>query len=93
MVKKIMRDPLILAQMPDDADMVAVPVFSKGTNAYQNIYGAASGNFALIDAAPAEYYSWGYLSERGDAYHVMHENSALCVNHALGMQVKITITT
>lgn len=42
--------------MPDDADMVAVPVFSKGTNAYQNIYGAASGNFALIDAAPAEYY-------------------------------------
>lgn len=85
-------DPLILAQMPDDADMVAVPVFSKGTNAYQNIYGAASGNFALIDASPAEYYSWGYLSERGDAYHVMHENSALPVNHALGMQVKITIT-
>ena len=81
--------------MPDDADMVAVPVFSKGsgsTNPYQNIYGAASGNFALIDAAPAEYYSWGYLSERGDAYHVMHENSALPVNHALGMQVKITIT-
>ncbi|MEO3286124.1 major capsid protein, partial [Enterobacter cloacae] len=86
-------DPLILAQMPDDADMVAVPVFSKGnSNPYKNIYGAASGNFALIDAAPAEYYSWGYLSERGDAYHVMHENSALPVNHALGMQVKITIT-
>ncbi|MFQ7998289.1 hypothetical protein ACIMOP_21245 [Escherichia coli] len=36
--------------------------------------------------------STGYLSERGDAYHVMHENSALPVNHALGMQVKITIT-
>jgi hypothetical protein len=72
--------------MPDDADMVAVPVFSKGTNAYQNIYGAASGNFALIDAAPAEYYSWGYLSERGDA--TMHR--VMC--ESLGMQVKITIT-
>lgn len=85
-------DPLILAQMPDDADMLAIPVFSKGTNAYQVMYGAASSTFALIDAAAAEYYTWGYQSERGDTWNVITENTALCVNHALGMQVKITIT-
>ncbi|EPG4495005.1 TPA: major capsid protein [Klebsiella pneumoniae] len=86
-------DPLLLAQMPDDADMIAIPVFSKGTgtSVYQVMYGAASSTFALLDAAPAEFYSWGYQNERGSEWNVITENTALPVNHGLGMQVKITL--
>lgn len=84
-------DTLILAQMPDDADMIAIPVFSKGTNVYQVMYGAASSTFALLDAAPAEFYSWGYQNERGSEWNVITENTALPVSHGLGMQVKITL--
>ncbi len=84
-------DPLLLAQMPDDADMIAIPVFSKGTGVYQAMYGAASSTFALLDAAPAEFYSWGYQNERGSEWNVITENTALPVNHGLGMQVKITL--
>ncbi len=58
-------DPLHLAHMT--ADAVAVPKFAKGSNVYQNIYGAASSTFELINAAPAEVYSYSYESSRGDA--------------------------
>ena len=84
-------DPLLLAQMPEDADMIAIPVFSKGSNVYQVMYGAASSTFALLDAAPAEFYSWGYQNERGSEWNCITENTALPVSHGLGMQVKITL--
>lgn len=81
-------DPLLLAQM-GDADAIAIPQFAAGSNVYQNIYGAPSSNFELLDATPAETYSWSYESERGDVVNVISENSALPVNHGLGFSVHI----
>ncbi|EGM4558370.1 phage capsid protein, partial [Escherichia coli] len=79
--------PLHLAHMT--ADAVAVPKFAKGSNVYQNIYGAASSTFELINAAPAEVYS--YESSRGDAVNVVTENSQMVVNHGVGFSVQITV--
>lgn len=82
-------DPLHLAHMT--ADAVAVPKFAKGSNVYQNIYGAASSTFELINAAPAEVYSYSYESSRGDAVNVVTENSQMVVNHGVGFSVQITV--
>ncbi|HBA5561475.1 TPA: phage capsid protein [Escherichia coli] len=82
-------DPLHLAHMASDA--VAVPKFAKGSNVYQNIYGAASSTFELINAAPAEVYSYSYESSRGDAVNVVTENSQMVVNHGVGFSVQITV--
>ena len=81
-------DPLLLAQM-GDADAIAIPQFAAGSNVYQNIYGAPSSNFELLDATPAETYSWSYESERGDVVNVISENSSLPVNNGLGFSVHI----
>ncbi|EJD0003147.1 phage capsid protein, partial [Shigella sonnei] len=82
-------DPLHLAHMT--ADAVGVPKFAKGSNVYQNIYGAASSTFELINAAPAEVYSYSYESSRGDAVNVVTENSQMVVNHGVGFSVQITV--
>lgn len=82
-------DPLHLAHMT--ADAVAVPKFAKGSNVYQAIYGAASSTFELINAAPAEVYSYSYESSRGDAVNVVTENSQMVVNHGVGFSVQITV--
>ncbi|MDI7593215.1 major capsid protein [Cronobacter malonaticus] len=82
-------DPLLLAQMPEGVDAIAIPVFQKGSGIYTNIYGAASSTFDLLNAAPAEVYSWSFESERGNAINVISENSALSVNHGLGFSVHI----
>lgn len=82
-------DPLHLAHMT--ADAVAVPKFAKGSNVYQNIYGAASSTFELINTAPAEVYSYSYESSRGDAVNVVTENSQMVVNHGVGFSVQITV--
>ncbi|MBX8837291.1 MULTISPECIES: major capsid protein [Enterobacter] len=82
-------DPLLLAQM-GDADAIAIPQFATGSMVYQNIYGAPSSSFELLDAAAAETYSWSYESERGDVVNVISENSSLPVNHGLGFSVHIT---
>ncbi|EII8552819.1 major capsid protein, partial [Escherichia coli] len=82
-------DPLHLAHMTSDA--VAIPKFAKGSNVYQNIYGAASSTFELINAAPAEVYSYSYESSRGDAVNVVTENSQMVVNHGVGFSVQITV--
>ncbi|RVS51103.1 phage capsid protein [Citrobacter freundii] len=81
-------DPLLIAQM-GDADAIAIPQFAAGSGVYQNIYGAPSSSFQLLDATPAETYSWSYESERGDVVNVISENSALSVNHGLGFSVHI----
>lgn len=81
-------DPLLLAQM-GDADAIAIPQFAKGSGIYTNIYGAASSTFELLNAAPAEVYSWSYETERGNAINVISENSALAVNHGLNFSVHI----
>ncbi|MCZ5569723.1 phage capsid protein, partial [Escherichia coli] len=47
-------DPLLLAHMTSDA--VAVPKFAKGSNVYQNIFGAPSSTFDLLNSGAAEYY-------------------------------------
>lgn len=83
-------DQLLLQHFPDGVDAIAVPVFQAGANVWQNIYGAATSNFALINAAPAETYSWSYGSERGDVVNLITENSALTVPHGLGFTVHIT---
>ncbi|MCM7134429.1 major capsid protein [Enterobacter cloacae] len=82
-------DPLLLAQM-GDADAIAIPQFAAGSGVYQNIFGAPSSSFLLLDSTPAETYSWSYESERGDVVNVISENSALSVNHGLGFSVHIT---
>ncbi|HFL1202613.1 TPA: phage capsid protein, partial [Escherichia coli] len=82
-------DPLHLAHMT--ADAVAVPKFAKGSNVYQNIYGAASSTFELINTAPTEVYSYSYESSRGDAVNVVTENSQMVVNHGVGFSVQITV--
>lgn len=82
-------DPLHLAHMT--ADAVAIPKFAKGSNVYQNIYGAASSTFELINAAPTEVYSYSYESSRGDAVNVVTENSQMVVNHGVGFSVQITV--
>ncbi|MEF8935871.1 major capsid protein [Escherichia coli] len=82
-------DPLHLAHMT--ADAVAVPKFAKGSNVYQNIYGAASSTFELINATPAEVYNYSYESSRGDAVNVVTENSQMVVNHGVGFSVQITV--
>lgn len=81
-------DPLLLAQM-GDSDAIAIAKFQAGSGIYQNIYGAASSTFELLNAAPAEVYSWSFESERGNAINVISENSALPVNHGLGFSVHI----
>ena len=81
-------DPLLLAQM-GDADAIAIPQFAAGSGVYQNIFGAPSSSFQLLDSTPAETYSWSYESERGDVVNVISESSALSVNHGLGFSVHI----
>ncbi|GAB7444722.1 major capsid protein [Citrobacter freundii] len=83
-------DPLLLAQMPEGVDAIAIPVFQKGSGIYTNIYGAASSTFDLLNAVPAEVYSWSFESERGNAINVISENSALPVNHGLNFSVHIS---
>ncbi|HDT0668892.1 TPA: major capsid protein [Klebsiella aerogenes] len=83
-------DPLLLAQMPEGVDAIAIPVFQKGSGIYTNIYGAASSTFDLLNAAPAEVYSWSFESERGNAINVISENSALPCNHGLNFSVHIS---
>lgn len=72
-----------------DSDAIAIAKFQAGSGIYQNIYGAASSTFELLNAAPAEVYSWSFESERGNAINVISENSALPVNHGLGFSVHI----
>ncbi|HDQ3776732.1 TPA: phage capsid protein, partial [Escherichia coli] len=38
-----------------------------------------------------EYYSYAFESNRGDAVHVVTENSSLVVNHGVGFSVQITV--
>lgn len=83
-------DGLILQHFPEGVDAIAIPVFQQGSGIYTNIYGAASSTFDLLNAAPAEVYSWSFESERGNAINVISENSALSVNHGLGFSVHIT---
>lgn len=83
-------DPLLLAQMPAGVDAIAIPQFAKGSNVYQNIYGAASSTFELLNANPSEFYSWSYEAERGNVINVITENSSLPVNNGLGFSVHIT---
>ncbi len=82
-------DGLILQHFPEGVDAIAIPVFQQGSGIYTNIYGAASSTFDLLNAAPAEVYSWSFESERGNAINVISENSALSVNHGLGFSVHI----
>ncbi|WP_455425625.1 major capsid protein [Dryocola sp. LX212] len=81
-------DALLLAQM-GDADAIAIAKFQAGSGIYQNIYGAASSTFELLNAAPQEVYSWSYEETRGNVVNVISENSALSVNHGLGFSVHI----
>ncbi|EIG5224597.1 phage capsid protein, partial [Escherichia coli] len=50
-----------------------------------------SSTFELINAAPAEVYSYSYESSRGDAVNVVTENSQMVVNHGVGFSVQITV--
>lgn len=82
-------DPLLLAHMT--ADAVAVPKFAKGAGVYKSIYGAPSSSFDLLSQGAKEYYSYAFESNRGDAVHVVTENSSLVVNHGVGFSVQITV--
>jgi hypothetical protein len=71
-------DPLLIAQM-GDADAIAIPQFAEVV--FTPILRRGFVNFELLNAAPAEVYSWSFESERGNAINVISENSALPVNH------------
>jgi hypothetical protein len=83
-------NPLHLDAMPEGVDAVALPIFQKGANIYQNIYGAPSGNFSLMNSGAQELYSWSYENDRQSAVRIVTENSSLAVNHGIGFSVRIT---
>ncbi|MFV8057077.1 hypothetical protein ACNQ08_24720, partial [Enterobacter cloacae complex sp.6730661] len=88
--KKIGPDPRNFNQRVSlGRNDLLIRTFPKGSGIYTNIYGAASSTFELLNAAPAEVYSWSFESERGNTINVISENSALPVNHGLNFSVHI----
>lgn len=71
-------------------EMVILPIFGAGTNAYQHIYGPASVNSAIaFNGDVQEYFS--YLTEDNlGKQDVYYEASILPVNHVTNMTLKIT---
>ncbi|EHB0495312.1 phage capsid protein, partial [Escherichia coli] len=64
---------------------------AKGSNVYQNIFGAPSSTFDLLNSGAAEYYSYAFSPARNDAVNVVTENSQMVVNHGVGFTVQITV--
>lgn len=84
-------DPLLTAFLKSN-EMVMMPIFRSGTNAYEHIYGPASNNTRLARSGDIqEYYS--YLIERDlGEQDIYSEAGILPVNNVTNMTLKITAT-
>lgn len=81
-------DPLI-AQFLPESGAVLIPFFTAGTHAYDNFYGAGSGNFGYLGTSQ-EFYSYGYKNQENTEYSVVSENSFIPVNRVFGLSAVLT---
>lgn len=82
-------DPLLTAFLATN-EMVALPIFRAGTNAYQHIYSPASTNTRLARSGDLqEVYSYLIEKDLGEE-DVYSEAGILPVNHVTNMTLKIT---
>ncbi|HCA8483572.1 TPA: major capsid protein [Klebsiella pneumoniae] len=84
-------DPLLTAYLASN-EMVMLPIFRAGTNAYQHIYSPASTNSRLARTEIAqEYFSYLIENDLGEE-KIYSEAGILPVNHVTNMTLKITAT-
>lgn len=81
-------DPLLTQFLPD-IGAVLIPFFTEGTHAYDNFYGAGSGNFGYIGTAQ-EFYSYTFKNYENTEYSVVSENSFIPVNRVFGLSAALT---
>lgn len=84
-------DPLLTAYLASN-EMVMLPIFRAGTNAYQHIYSPASTNTRLARSGDLqEYYSYLIENDLGEE-KIYSEAGILPVNHVTNMAMRITAT-
>lgn len=84
-------DPLLTAYLASN-EMVMLPIFRAGTNAYQHIYSPASTNSRLARTKIAqEYFSYLIENDLGEE-RIYSEAGILPVNHVTNMAMRITAT-
>lgn len=84
-------DPLLTAYLASN-EMVMLPIFRAGTNAYQHIYSPASTNSRLARTKIAqEYFSYLIENDLGEE-RIYSEAGILPVNHVTNMTLKVTAT-
>lgn len=82
-------DPLHTAFLASN-ELIMMPIFGEGTQAYQHIYGPASVNSAIAFSGDVQEY-FSYLTEDNlGKQDVYYESSILPVNHVTNMTLKIT---
>lgn len=73
-------------------EMVMLPIFRAGTNAYQHVYSPASTNTRLARSGDLqEYYSYLIEKDLGEE-EIYSEAGILPVNHVTNMTLKVTAT-
>ncbi|MDU6438923.1 MAG: major capsid protein [Pantoea sp.] len=84
-------DPLLTAFLASN-ELIMMPIFRAGTNAYQHIYSPASTNTRLARSGDLqEYYSYLIENDLGEE-KIYSEAGILPVNHVTNMTLKITAT-
>ena len=84
-------DPLLTAFLGSN-EMVMLPIFRAGTNAYQHVYSPASTNTRLARSGDLqEVYSYLVEKDLGEE-EVYSEAGILPVNHVTNMAMRITAT-
>lgn len=84
-------DPLLTAYLASN-EMLMMPIFRAGTNAYQHIYSPASTNSRLARTKIAqEYFSYLIENDLGEE-RIYSEAGILPVNHVTNMAMRITAT-
>lgn len=84
-------DPLLTAFLGSN-EMVMLPIFRAGTNAYQHVYSPASTNTRLARSGDLQpYYSYLIEKDLGEE-DIYSEAGILPVNHVTNMTLKVTAT-
>ncbi len=84
-------DPLLTAFLGTN-EMVMLPIFRAGTNAYQHVYSPASTNTRLARSGDLQpYYSYLIEKDLGEE-DIYSEAGILPVNHVTNMTLKVTAT-
>ncbi|XXN65129.1 major capsid protein [Enterobacter ludwigii] len=82
-------NPLLTAYLASN-ELIMMPIFRAGTNAYQHIYSPASTNTRLARSGDLqEYYSYLIEKDLGEE-DIYSEAGILPVNHVTNMTLKIT---